>query len=477
MLLLLLADTAWHAAWQLDSGRSYEDPRVAADGDGKPQRRRRQIQRGPPRLHTAERAESRRGPQPDAEETAARRREARRQEEARGRELAGAGAMRLTPEERQMRQLANLIDVLRQAMAHRNRKLYGKTVRDWKGVFALIDRDGKGSVTQAEFKGAMNRMGLGLSDQQVGELMLLLDPDGSGEIEFHELQRVLAMNWGASGGAPAGTFGTPRAADAKAFDRARADVASMLETMEEGDEAQEQQDGAELQPRQYATTRRAAGQHAWSDGGATTDGEKMVVVAQYQREGGGGPGGAQQRQGLEESSVTVLGAQIAEEEMALQRRVAELERDRRQLEDRKSQQQLRRVERNLRSHATTELRAFEGTVKTELDGQIDALNGERAEKLSAVVNFQNDLREKVRDSFIGKWWLLDRQTERTAPPSALLDPSALGKQRTRDWIDTSSDTALYCTAGPAAAADDRRVRHKGCERGGGLRRVRSSAEG
>ena len=101
--------------------------------------------------------------------------------------------------------------------------------------------------------------------------------------------------------------------------------------------------------------------------------------------------------------MTVLGAQIAEEEMALQRRVAELERDRRQLEDRKSQQQLRRVERNLRSHATTELRAFEGTVKTELDGQIDALNGERAEKLSAVVNFQNDLREKVRDSFIGKW--------------------------------------------------------------------------
>jgi hypothetical protein len=150
------------------------------EGQAKPQRRRKQIERGAPRLHTAERAESRttREPPPStAEPDAGARREARRQEEARGRELAGAGAMRLTAEERQMRQLANLIDVLRQAMAHRNRKLYGKTVRDWAGVFKLIDRDGSGSVSQAEFKAAMRRMGLGLSDHQVEEVMLLLDPD------------------------------------------------------------------------------------------------------------------------------------------------------------------------------------------------------------------------------------------------------------------------------------------------------------
>ena len=117
----------------------------------------------------------------------------------------------------------------------------------------------------------------------------------------------------------------------------------------------------------------------------------MVVVAQYQRDRGGA-----ERASLDETNVTQLGAAIAEEEVALQQRVAELERDRRQLAERKAAQQLRRVERSLRSHATTELQSFEGTVKSELDGQIDALNAERAEKLLAVTNFQNDLREKVR---------------------------------------------------------------------------------
>lgn len=241
----------------------------------KPQRRRKQVERGAPRLHTAERAESRTREPPQPEPDAGARREARRAEEARGRELAGAGKMRLTAEERQMRQLANLIDVLRQAMAHGNRKLYGKTVRDWAGVFKLIDRDGSGSVSKAEFKTAMRRMGLGLSDLQVEELMLLLDPEGSGEIQFQELQRVLAINWGASSGAPAGAFGTPRAADGsqrkqmsqrQAADRARADVANMMHTLEEeAEECDEEGDDDE----QYADTRRGGG---WG----ADEGEKMV---------------------------------------------------------------------------------------------------------------------------------------------------------------------------------------------------------
>ena len=180
-------------------------------GTQQPKRRarRRVVERGAPRLRTAERAQSPRGqaqpsPEPDA---AAKRREQRKAQAERGRELSGAGTMRLTREERQMRQLANLIDVLRQAMAYGHRKLYGKTVRDWAGVFKIIDRDGSGGVSRDEFKKAMKRMGLGLSEGQVEELMLLLDPDGSGDIEFVELQRALAMNWGASSGAPAGAFG------------------------------------------------------------------------------------------------------------------------------------------------------------------------------------------------------------------------------------------------------------------------------
>ena len=140
---------------------------------------------------------------------------------------------------------------------------------------------------------------------------------------------------------------------------------------------------------QYQQYRRPGAKQAWADSEAE---EKMVVIAQYKSE----TAGVRQHESLDESSVTALGAQIAEEEMALQRRVAQLEHDRKQLEDRKIQQQLRKVERNLRSHATTELRSFEGTVKSELDRQIGALNAERTEKLAAIGNFQNDLREKVR---------------------------------------------------------------------------------
>ena len=374
---------------QLDPGTLCEEPAQFVDGGAKQQqqeqqhRPRRQVHRGPPRLYTAERAENRRDPQQAAEDTAARKREARRQEEARGRELAGAGAMRLGPEERQMRQLANLIDVLRQAMAHRSRKLYGKTVRDWKGVFALIDRNGTGSVTQAEFTSAMRRMGLGLSDQQVEEIMLVLDPDGTGGVEFHELQRVLAMNWAGSRGAPAGAFGTPRVVDAKNGGQAQRQAPRGARAME-GDFVADEEDGG----RQRQHGGPSAGRQAWA---ASETDEKMVVVARYQHETG-----LRQHESLDESSVTALGAEIAEEEMALQLRVAQLERDRKQLEDRKIQQQLRKVERSLRSHATTELRTFESTVKTELESQIGALNAERAEKLAAIVNFQNDLREKVR---------------------------------------------------------------------------------
>ena len=64
---------------------------------------------GAPRLRTSERARTPRGPAESDQ---------RREEALRTRDLGQVGARRLTKAQRRERQLANVLDVLRQAMAH-----------------------------------------------------------------------------------------------------------------------------------------------------------------------------------------------------------------------------------------------------------------------------------------------------------------------------------------------------------------------
>ena len=62
------------------------------------------------------------------------------------------------------------------------RSLGGKKLKDIKSVFQAIDKDGSGDLDYDEFKVAMNRLGLGLTDEQIVQCIEVLDKDGDGEV-------------------------------------------------------------------------------------------------------------------------------------------------------------------------------------------------------------------------------------------------------------------------------------------------------
>ena len=254
--------------------------------------------------------------------------------------------VKLTKHERRQRQLAAVFDVLRQAMAH-SRKLYGKTVRDWGEVFRAIDRDATGQVSYDQFKQAMRRLGLGLSDTQITQLTAFLDRKRTGVIVFEELQRALVLSRRHKGAcktsAPHGAFGTPATLAPTPAQHAVGDRAAG------GGHAPSMQVQVRMEPEHWRghdryglPAERGGGEDHSLPTATTTEHET-------QGDGGGGDGGA--RAVLETSSLTDLGAKIAQDERALAEREAKLERDRRQLIERKRTQQMKRVERELRAHA------------------------------------------------------------------------------------------------------------------------------
>ena len=53
-------------------------------------------------------------------------------------------------------------------------------------AFELCDTDGSGTLSTEEFRVALDRLGLGLTERQVGEVMRVVDTDGNGTIEYAE---------------------------------------------------------------------------------------------------------------------------------------------------------------------------------------------------------------------------------------------------------------------------------------------------
>ena len=95
-------------------------------------------------------------------------------------------ALHLTGDERREREREAIMRQLQQAM-HSNRKVFGQTIEDPRHVFAAFDRDGSGMLSPDELYGALKRLGLGLTDAQVGQLSAFLDTDGDGGIDYGEL--------------------------------------------------------------------------------------------------------------------------------------------------------------------------------------------------------------------------------------------------------------------------------------------------
>ena len=103
---------------------------------------------------------------------------------------SGGETFRLTAEERIQRQSDKISNVINQLIRGR-RQLYGTMMRDAESAFKAIDRDGSGALDYNEFSLAMNRLGLGLREDQCMELALVMDADGDGEIDCVEFVSAL----------------------------------------------------------------------------------------------------------------------------------------------------------------------------------------------------------------------------------------------------------------------------------------------
>ena len=99
--------------------------------------------------------------------------------------LGKALKLELTAEERLERQTAAIGKIIRHAISG-NRSLNGKGMANVRSVFDAIDKDGSGELDHDEFRMAMNRLGLGLSEQQVTQCVEVLDTDRDGAVSLDE---------------------------------------------------------------------------------------------------------------------------------------------------------------------------------------------------------------------------------------------------------------------------------------------------
>ena len=60
-------------------------------------------------------------------------------------------------------------------------------------VFKSLDTDGDGSVSAAELRAALEKRGLGITDDQLQAMISSADTDGNGELSFEGLCWVQAM--------------------------------------------------------------------------------------------------------------------------------------------------------------------------------------------------------------------------------------------------------------------------------------------
>lgn len=91
----------------------------------------------------------------------------------------------LSAAEKLQRQTAQIAKIVRDAIASK-RSLNGKGMDSIRGVFEAIDKDGSGQLDHDEFRAAMNRLGLGLTEQQVVQCIDVLDTDKDGSVSLDE---------------------------------------------------------------------------------------------------------------------------------------------------------------------------------------------------------------------------------------------------------------------------------------------------
>ena len=64
------------------------------------------------------------------------------------------------------------------------RKLTEEDIGDLKETFAMFDKDGGGTISMAELKGVMERLGTKISDKELREIISTVDENNDGEIDL-----------------------------------------------------------------------------------------------------------------------------------------------------------------------------------------------------------------------------------------------------------------------------------------------------
>lgn len=104
---------------------------------------------------------------------------------------AAEAALQLAQNSREQQQLDSIYGVIRQALRGQQPRGGssggGQTViRNVSAAFSAADRDGSGRIDRREFEAVVARLGLGLTAQQVGDLIDAIDADDDGGIEYGE---------------------------------------------------------------------------------------------------------------------------------------------------------------------------------------------------------------------------------------------------------------------------------------------------
>jgi len=66
-------------------------------------------------------------------------------------------------------------------------------IEELREAFKMFDKDGGGTISIAEIRSILDTRGERLSDGEMAELMAAIDTDRSGEIDFEEFTRMMAV--------------------------------------------------------------------------------------------------------------------------------------------------------------------------------------------------------------------------------------------------------------------------------------------
>jgi len=66
------------------------------------------------------------------------------------------------------------------------RQIIRSSSQSFEDIFREFDSDGNGSISQVEFRNAIRKLNLGLTSREIDKVMLRIDTNQDGKIDYHE---------------------------------------------------------------------------------------------------------------------------------------------------------------------------------------------------------------------------------------------------------------------------------------------------